>query len=118
MVNRERKRKVEMNRGIGIEKWDRYFREMLKDLEGRVRGSKERRGERGGAVGEEEKEEELKEEEVRKAIKKLRKEKATGEDGIKNEVWLWGGEGLKKRWGRYVGGYEGGKNFQKDGKMG
>lgn len=39
-------------------------------------------------MGEEEKEEELKEEEVRKAIEKLRKEKATGEDGIKNEVWL------------------------------
>lgn len=41
MVNRERKRKVEMNRRIGIEEWDRYFREMLKDSEGRVRGSKE-----------------------------------------------------------------------------
>lgn len=46
MVNRERKRKVEMNRGIGIEEWDRYFREMLKDSEGRVRGSKEREEER------------------------------------------------------------------------
>lgn len=75
---------------------------MLKGLEGRVGGSKVRRGEGRGVVGEKEKEEELKTKEIRKAIKKLRKGKATGADEIKNEVWLWGGEDMKKRWGRYV----------------
>jgi len=35
-------------------------------------------------------EEVLREEEIRRAIERLKKRKATGEDGIPNEVWIEG----------------------------
>lgn len=49
-------------------------------------------------------------EEVKRAIRKLKKGKAAGEDGIQNEAWLWGGQGVKRAireicrrvWGREV----------------
>jgi len=42
-------------------------------------------------------------EEVRRAMKRLKKGKAAGEDGIRNEIWLWGGEGLKRAIGGICG---------------
>lgn len=58
-----------------------------------LEGGLERKGGEGGrGLGEErEGEEELGLEEVERAIKKLKKGKAVGEDGIQNEAWLWGG---------------------------
>jgi len=79
VINRERRRKVGVNKEIRMEEWDRYFKGLL--------GGSERKGGRGGGgLGEREGEEEMVFEEVERAIGKLKKGKAAGEDGILNEA--------------------------------
>jgi len=95
VINKERRRKVKVNKEIGMEEWDSYFRRMLGGSEFRVRREIKRTGEKEGVEGEEG-EEEIKFEEVDRAIRKLKKGKTAGEDGIQNEVWLWRGEGLRR----------------------
>lgn len=36
MINRERRKKIEVSREIGMEEWDRHFRELLGRSESRV----------------------------------------------------------------------------------
>lgn len=99
VINRERGKRVEINREIRMEEWDKYFRELLGGSEERVKlelgvWGKEREEEREGEREGEGKE--ISWEEVERIIKKLKKRKAAGGDGIKNEVWIWGGRGLKR----------------------
>jgi len=98
-----------VNKEIRMEEWDRYFRGLL--------GGSERKGRRGGGrlgerEGEEwEGEEEMGFEEVERAIGKLKKGKAAGEDGIQNEAWLWGGQGVRKAIGEICRRVWGGGGF-------
>lgn len=73
-----------MNKEIGMEEWEIFF----------LRGKGEREEE--GLGEEREGEEELGLVEVERAIRKLKKGKAAGEDGIQNKAWLWGGQGEKR----------------------
>lgn len=94
VVNRERKRRKRLNEGISMQEWDRYFRDLLGGVEGRVVMRSRREGER------EEEEEELRREEVGEVVGKLREGRAMGSDRIPNEVWKFGGEVVKEwLWG-------------------
>lgn len=89
IVNRERKRRKGVNEGIEEKKWREYFMTLLGGVEGRVRkGGRGRRLEDG--------EQELRRSEVRKVVEKLKKGKATGIDGVPNEVWKFGGERMEE----------------------
>jgi len=94
IVRRERKRWKRVSEEIKIEEWKEYFMGLLGGVEGRVvRGRKERREKQG----EGDREEDLEWEEVKRIIEGLKDGKAIGQDGISNEVWKYGGEGIK-RW--------------------
>lgn len=75
---------------ISIEKgeWQEYFRTLL---EGKAEKST---GERRGMIREDR---ELRDCEIKKAIKKAKKKKAGGIDGITNEAWLYGGRCDRKK---------------------
>ena len=90
IVNRERKRRKRVNEEIAIVVWDNYFRGVLGGVNWRVRGEE-------GRGGEEDEEEESSREEVWAVIKRLKEGKATGGDGIPNEVWKYGGEVVRER---------------------
>jgi len=81
IVNRERKRKKEINVNIRKEEWREYFMRLMGDGEDRVI--------RGKGRAEEEliEEEELSREEVNRMIEGLKTGKAMGVDGIPNEMW-------------------------------
>lgn len=63
----------------------------------------------------EEGEEEMKFEEVDRAVRKLKKRKAVGEEGIQNELWLWGEEGLRRALGGICSRVWSGGGFRKEG---
>lgn len=80
-----------MNAEIGMEEWGEYFREVLGGSENRVKLElKGRERVEMGRVGREEEEEGINWEEIEEVMKKMKKGKAAGEDGIRNEVWLEG----------------------------
>lgn len=89
VINRKRRRRVELNAEIGMEEWGEYFREVLGGSENRVKLELRRRERvEMGRVGREEEEEGINWEEIEEVMKKMKKGKAAGEDGIRNEVWL------------------------------
>lgn len=102
VINKERRRKAEINNRIEMGEWDEYFREILGGTERQGERKEEERNEwrESGGEPEDREEEELSQEEIQRVIGKLRKGKATGEDGIQNEVWMWGGKGIKEALGR------------------
>lgn len=91
IINRERKGKGRVDERIEMKEWKEYFVNMLGGVEERERTEVKvrKRWEEGGV-------EELTREEVRRMIKKLKKKKAAGIDGIPNEAWMYGGEKLEK----------------------
>lgn len=86
-VNRFRKRKREVCKGIRIEEWKRYFMELLGGTEVR----EERYEDRNRVSKEKGMEEDIEEMEVRNQINRLKKGKAAGGDEIRNEAWMAGG---------------------------
>lgn len=78
VVSRERRRRME--KGIEMEEWERYF----KDILGRV-GWKVRR-EGGRTKGDEVEEEKISREEIDRVIRKLKEGKSAERGGIVNEV--------------------------------
>jgi len=89
IVNRERRRKREINANIRKEDWREYFM--------RLTGGREDRVVRGEVRGGKEmiEEEEISREEIKRTIGELKVGKAMGVDGIPNEVWKFGGEELE-----------------------
>ncbi|XP_011858234.1 PREDICTED: golgin subfamily A member 6-like protein 22, partial [Vollenhovia emeryi] len=86
IINKERKRGIEVNEEIEMKEWDNYFRGLLGGREIGVDGGPGRVRRGGGAEeGEREGEDELEMEEIERAMGKLKKRKAAGEDGIQNE---------------------------------
>ncbi|KYN24369.1 hypothetical protein ALC57_04031, partial [Trachymyrmex cornetzi] len=84
IVNGERKRWRGINKGIEMQEWEVYFKDLLGGVEGRVIWGK---GERRGQG----RERELSREELRKVTRNLTDGKAMGVDRIPNEVWKYGG---------------------------
>lgn len=95
VINRERWRKVRVTNEIEKEEcvWDEYFKGILGDSERRIevdlREESEGKGEGSRGEG-------LEWEEVEDVIRRLKKRKAAGEDGVQNEVWISGGKEIRK----------------------
>lgn len=113
IVNREKKNARIMGEDISMEEWRRHF---VSVLEGREEDG-------GGKTGkrslEGDQEEELNDEEIEKQIRKMKRKKAAGADGIAGEVWIysrekirtklkevlrrvWKGEGFPEEWRKGV----------------
>ncbi|KAH0814865.1 hypothetical protein GEV33_007925 [Tenebrio molitor] len=84
-INRERKKKEEIvSDRITMEEWRKYFSELLGGEENRQ--EKEKRQHRVGEI------EEITREELEQQLRKLKRKKAPGRDGIQNESWIYGTE--------------------------
>lgn len=94
MINRERKRKVKINREIRTEESDEYFRKILGGLECRIKLELRSQGREKmiGEEKEEEKKEEKKEENISReemeSDKETKEKVSRGEDKLQNEIWL------------------------------
>lgn len=78
-VNRERKRRIKVNEGIGMKDQDKHFRDLLEGVGWRVLWS-------SGRKKEKDEKEDIKREKLREVIKKLNDGKGWGEGGILNKV--------------------------------
>lgn len=87
IVTKERRRK-RINKGIGMEEWNGYFKELLGGVGWRVRGGEEE--ERG------ENKEGINKEEIKKVVRNLKDGKAMGSDRIPNEVWKYEGQEVER----------------------
>ena len=109
-INKYRKSRSEISKDIPMEKWCEHFRLVLNGEQANTVGDWNREEDK-----DEEKEEDLTDEEITKQIRKLKRKKATGEDGIPNEAWvfaqsntqqeicnlmqrIWHGEGIPEDW--------------------
>lgn len=79
IVNKERKRRKEVNREIGMEEWEEHFRGLLGGVEGKVLMGEER-------LGRTMEERDIEKEEIWNVMRKVKDKKAMGRDGIPNEV--------------------------------
>ena len=90
IVNEGRKERMQIWEGIEDEKWLKHFKKQLEDTEiERIETNEKNKGRR-------KLEGEIKEEEILKTIKKLKRKKATGTDGIPNEAWIERTEQLRQ----------------------
>lgn len=90
VVSRERGEMIWSDKGIYMEQWDRYFRDLM---EGVNSNGKVVKGDRRGRRVDEE--EEMSREELRVVLRRLKDRKAAGVDGILSKMWKDGGEGLE-----------------------
>lgn len=99
-INKKRGVKKWKENNISKEKWKDYFTELL---EGKEVGSKEDKKQEQGSerkeeerINKEEEEEDIKEEEIEKIVRKMKKKKAAGIDGIPMLAWKYGGRTIRK----------------------
>lgn len=90
-LNSHRKRRERVENNIDSEEWKRHFVKLLEGSEERTMGEIRQECEE---IAEKEKEK-ITVREIKEAWKMLKKKKAAGLDGIPNEVWIHGGEGLR-----------------------
>jgi hypothetical protein len=106
-INRERKEKESVNEEITIQEWEEYF---MKLLEGR-----KEEGEAGTQMKEKQtapEETEITAEEVERQIRKLKKRKTPGREGVQNKAWMYGTERMVERMAELMtGGLERGRNL-------
>lgn len=96
VINKERKRKVGITNKFEISKWREYFADLLEGKE-EVEAMRNEKGKERCTQGRE-----ITEEEVWKQIKKLKKGKTAGEDGIENKAWIYGGGIIVSRLTRLI----------------
>ena len=89
-INQGRLKKLKIDERIKMSEWRDHFMELLE-------GKQEEENNQNKARTEEKKENEIKIEEVENVIARLKKKKATGEDGIQNEVWMYATEEVRER---------------------
>ncbi|TGZ50545.1 Uncharacterized protein DBV15_12707, partial [Temnothorax longispinosus] len=111
-ISKERKVKDKVSEEISMEGWRQHFMGVLEGTDERILGEKRRGGDD---------EEDLTDEEIEKQIRRLRREKAAGPDGIRSEAWkfcrgqvreklkevikgVWRGEGWPDSWKEEVAG--------------
>lgn len=109
-INRYRKVREPVNKGIEMEEWRRYFMGLLNGTDTKFAGGWIRE-----EIDEETNDRKIEDKQIMKQIRKLKKGKATGEDGIPNEAWIfiqarkeqevcellkkvWKGEGIPEDW--------------------
>lgn len=88
VINKERKRKGEVEGSISMNEWSRYFKDVLGGVDGRVLGYERREVVDDGVN-------EIELEEIERVIKRLKWQKSPYMDGLENEVWKLGGEKVK-----------------------
>lgn len=71
-----------------MEEWDRYFRDLMEGVDGKVVKG-DRRGRRVDEEGE------MSREELKVVLRRLKNGKAAAVDGILSKMWKNGGEGLE-----------------------
>jgi len=89
-IRKESGKQRVMDENIGKEEWRRDFMGLLEGMKGRKES--QTRKERGQRVMED-----ITREEVDEAINRLKKKKAPGEDGLKNEIWIHANEKGRER---------------------
>jgi hypothetical protein len=110
-INRERKKKAEIvSDRITMEEWRKYFSELLGGEENRQ--EKEKRQHRVGEI------EEITREELEQQLRKLKRKKAPGRDGIQNESWIYGTEREVDRLLEIMNGVWKGEGFPQEWKEG
>jgi hypothetical protein len=110
-INRERKKKGEIvSDRITMEEWRKYFSELLGGEENRQ--EKEKRQHRVGEI------EEITREELEQQLRKLKRKKAPGMDGIQNESWIYGTEREVDRLLEIMNGVWKGEGFPQEWKEG
>ncbi|KAH0820296.1 hypothetical protein GEV33_002495 [Tenebrio molitor] len=110
-INRERKKKGEIvSDRITMEEWRKYFSELLGGEENRQ--EKEKRQYRVGEI------EEITREELEQQLRKLKRKKAPGRDGIQNESWIYGTEREVDRLLEIMNGVWKGEGFPQEWKEG
>jgi hypothetical protein len=110
-INRERKKKGEIvSDRITMEEWRKYFSELLGGEENRQ--EKEKRQHRVGEI------EEITREELEQQLRKLKRKKAPGRDGIQNESWIYGTEREVDRLLEIMNGVWKGEGFPQEWKEG
>lgn len=94
-INKKRDKRLSMGNNIRKKEWRRHFMELLDEAkieEMKVKGKEKEE------VARSEEEAEIGEVEIWRVIKKIKKKKAAGVDGIPTEAWIYAGEGLTKKW--------------------
>ncbi|XP_071577333.1 uncharacterized protein [Temnothorax nylanderi] len=88
-IKKERGGREKPDNSIGEEQWKRHFMELLEGRDTREKNKEPKEQQEEVLKGSiEESTDDITEEEVGRAIARLKKKKAAGEDGIKNEAWL------------------------------
>jgi len=91
-INKKRRRGQRMENGIEPERWRLHFKDLLEGVEPEVG---KRIQENEVRIGEEEGEN-IQEEEIKEVVRKIKKKKAAGVDGIPMETWKFAGKHLWK----------------------
>lgn len=90
-INKGRKTRTTCSKDITTRKFKEHFMNILEGSE------EEKGGSRRAVLNTEEDEKDLEVDEIDKQIKKLKKKKATGTDGIQNEHWIYCSEKAKTK---------------------
>jgi hypothetical protein len=110
-INREGKKKGEIvSDRITMEEWRKYISELLGGDENRQ--EKEKRQHKVGEI------EEITREEIEQQLRKLKRKKAPGRDGIQNESWIYGTEREVDRLLEIMNGVWKGEGFPQEWKKG
>jgi hypothetical protein len=84
-INRERKKKESVSEEITLQDWEVYFMKLLEGRKEKRKAETEMKKKQTTAG-----ETEITVEEVERQIRKLKKRKAPGRDGVQNEAWSMG----------------------------
>ncbi|XP_063915604.1 trichohyalin-like [Zophobas morio] len=105
-INKERKNKITISEDIPIIQWKKHFIKLLNGKEERIVVQDSKTG-----IGGREREAEIRVEEVAKQLGKLKRGKAPGRDGLVNEVWIFGTDGMIERLSELMNDVWTGKGF-------
>ena len=94
-INRGRKKKEGVCKEIEMREWEKHFKEALGGVAEKKEITQRKKRSKKGEEG-------INQEEVNMEIKRLKKGKAAGLDGIRNEAWKEGGEKISIKVGRVI----------------
>jgi len=123
-IKKERGRREKPDDSIEEQQWKRHFMELLEGRE--TRGNNDTRNEQEAGSNQEvprkeetkEEGEGITEEEMENAVRRLKQKKATGEDRLKNEVWINVDEETKEKLRKIIGKIWNGEKLSRGWKVG